>query len=34
MTEIKTQNTEKLVEGIGTLTENTEVGDIDEGAGY
>lgn len=29
ITEVKTQNTEKLVEDIGTLTENTEFGDID-----
>lgn len=34
MTEIKTQNAEKLVEDIGALIENTEVGNIDLGTGY
>lgn len=34
MTEIKTQNAEKLVEDIGALIENTEVGNMDLGTGY
>lgn len=34
MTEIKAQSTEKLVEDIGTLTENTGVKGSDLGAGF
>lgn len=34
MTEIKAQSTEKLVEDIDMLTENTRVGDVDLGSGF
>lgn len=34
MTEIKAQSTEKLVEDIDMLTENTRVGGVDLGSGF